>query len=157
MKAALNIRRARGKDAAALTNVILRSKQSNGYDDAFMAACADELSVTPEQIAADIFWMAEEDTPLGCVCLAIDATTQEGHIKTFFIAPEAKRKGIGRSLWQAALKSAVEHDLKRLTLDSDPAAVSFYEAMGFRTFCDVPSGSIVGRMLPQMELMLDRT
>ena len=155
MTPAFKIRLARAADAPALTDLVLQSKQSNGYDDAFMAACADELRVTPNQIAHGHFWLAEDGDPLGCVNLVLNSAKHEGQVESFFIAPEAKRKGIGRALWQVVFETAQNETVKRLTLDADPAAVSFYEAMGFRTFREVPSGSIAGRMLPQMELVLD--
>ena len=149
MSAAFKIRRAHSLDAPALTDVILRSKASNGYDAAFMAACADELSLTPQIIAKAPVWCADGPPLLGCVCL--DVTNTTGHIKSFFIAPEAQRKGVGRALWQVVMQHAQDHSLERLILDADPAAVPFYEAMGFETFREVPSGSIPGRMLPQMQ------
>ena len=154
MNAAFQIRRAQGKDAQVLSAMILSSKRSNGYDDAFMAACADELSVTPQDIAQTRFWVAEANSLLGCVGLDVDADQQEGHITSFFIAPSAKRQGIGRALWQTVLHKAHTLGIERMTLDADPAAVPFYQALGFATVREVPSGSIAGRMLPRMELVL---
>ena len=150
----ITIRRAHSQDTPMLNELVLRSKQSNGYDDDFMAACADELRVTLEQIAQNHFWLAEDEALSGCVCLSMNDKDNEGTMKSFFIAPEARRQGIGRALWQVVLQAAQEHNLTRLTLDADPAAVPFYEAMGFATYREVPSGSIAGRMLPQMERLL---
>ena len=55
---ALTLRRARPGEAAELTALILASKRSNGYDDAFMAACADELSVSEDDILTNQIWVA---------------------------------------------------------------------------------------------------
>lgn len=147
----MKLRRARGEDAPALTTLTYLSKQSNGYDDAFMAACADELRVTPEDIAANHFLLAEEasGTPLGCACL-----TPEGEISSFFIHPDHKRQGIGRGLWQQLRETATSLNLTHLTLDADPDAVPFYRAMGFEVIGQTPSGSIPGRHLPKMALRL---
>ena len=49
----IRIRRALETEGAALSDLSIRSKQSNGYDDAFMDACRDELAVTPERLRAD--------------------------------------------------------------------------------------------------------
>ena len=146
------IRRAQAEDAPALTALIIASKQSNGYDDAFMAACAEELRVTPEDIAEHDFWVATEDNPLGCVCLRYEDAV--GTINTFFIHPDHKRKGIGRALWQKVREIADAKDLTHLKLDADPAAVPFYEALGFVTVGEAPSGAIPGRLLPHMQLCL---
>ena len=143
------IRRAHLKDAPALTALVLASKQSNGYDDAFMAACADELSVTPQDIADQEIWVAEQTEPMGCVALIREVTI--GTISTFFIHPDHKRKGIGRALWQKVEEIAKAERLTLLKLDADPEAVPFYEALGFTTVSEAPSGSIPGRMLPHMQ------
>ena len=147
----MKIRRAQFEDYDSLTTVFYTSKQSNGYDDAFMAACAEELRVTPTRIAETFFLLAEEPpgTPLGCACL-----TSDGEIETFFIHPDHKRRGIGRALWEALKRQAQAQKLTRLTLDADPAAVAFYRANGFEVVAEVPSGSIPGRYLPQMALTL---
>ena len=146
------IRRARAKDAPALTSLILASKQSNGYDDVFMAACADELSITPQDIAKQDIWVAVQEELMGCVCLIRDGAI--GTISTFFIHPNHKRKGIGRALWEKVLEVAKSDNLTVLKLDADPAAVPFYQALGFATVSEAPSGSIPGRMLPHMQLKL---
>lgn len=149
------IRRARPEDAAAITALTLASKRSNGYDEAFMAACVEELSVSVEDISRDHYWVAENEGVLrGCVCLTVNAKAQTGVIESFFIDPASKRQGIGRLLWQAALEAAQKANLKHLTLDSDPAAVPFYEALGFEIIGQIPSGSIPGRTLPQMRRMV---
>ena len=146
------IRRARAKDAPALTSLILASKQSNGYDDVFMAACADELSITPQDIAKQDIWVAMQEELMGCVCMIRDGAI--GTIRTFFIHPNHKRKGIGRALWEKVLEVAKSDNLTVFKLDADPAAVPFYQALGFVTVSEAPSGSIPGRMLPHMQLKL---
>jgi GNAT superfamily N-acetyltransferase len=131
----------------------MASKRSNGYDDAFMDACADELRVHPKQITLQSYWIAEEGQLMGCVCLNQNGAT--GTINTFFIHPDHKRKGIGRALWEQVAQVAAAKELTLLKLDADPAAVPFYEAIGFRTVSEAPSGSIPGRMLPHMHLTLE--
>lgn len=147
----MKLRRAREEDAPALTTLVYASKQSNGYDDAFMAACVDELRVTPDDIATTHFLLAEEapGTPLGCASL-----TPQGEIRAFFIHPDHKRRGLGRKLWAGIMAAAKAQNLTRLTLDADPASMPFYRAMGFEMIAEVPSGSIPGRVLPKMALSL---
>ncbi len=151
---ALVIRRARLDEAEALSALILRSKRSNGYDDAFMAQCVDELRVTPERIRQELFWVAE--TPdgrlAGCTSLHLTPETRSGEIRNFFVDPDHKRKGVGSRLWQTVLGAAREAGLTRMHLDADPFAVPFYSAVGFVVTGETPSGSIPGRVLPFMEL-----
>lgn len=68
----VEIRRARSDEADVLTDLAMRSKQSNGYDDAFMAACRDELTVTTESLRKAEHWVADNGTVCGCACLATD-------------------------------------------------------------------------------------
>ena len=151
----VTIRRARVDDAHALTALCLRSKQSQGYDDAFMAACADELTVTPKQIAEDILFLAETPALAGCAALrqTNDPTTAE--VKTFFIDPDHQKQGVGRILWAHLLDAAKSCGTTRLVLDADPGAEGFYKKLGFETIGRAPSGAIPGRFLPHMTRAVD--
>lgn len=150
---ARTIRRARPEEAAELTALIFASKRSNGYDDAFMAACAEELRVTAEDIETKEVWVAADASVLGCVTL-LRENARLGEVTSFFVHPDAKRQGVGRQLWSRVLSRSRDMGLTRLVLDADPEAVAFYEAMGFAVIGSSPSGSIPGRMLPQMALDL---
>ena len=154
----ITLRPARPEDCDALTALSLRSKRSNGYDDAFMAACIAELTVTPADLEAGEYWLAEaadREDLYGCACLRADEDGVSGEVEAFFIDPPWKGQGIGRQLWQKLLERAQAKGLMRLYLDADPAAVPFYQAMGFRIIGESPSGSIPGRSLPHMSLSLE--
>lgn len=150
----IDLRRARTDEAGELTELSMRSKRSNGYDEAFMKACREELTVTAERMTAGEYWVAETDEICGCVCLLTNAHSPVGEIHAFFIDPTWKRRGIGRMLWQKVVERARAKELSILCLDADPAAVSFYQAMGCQIVGNTPSGSIKGRMLPRMEKRL---
>jgi len=150
----ISIRRARPDEADALTELSIRSKRSNGYDDQFMAACREELTVTEDCLTAGEYWVAECGGLCGCACLLAGRGGRSGEIHAFFIDPQWQRKGIGRLLWEKLLERAKARGLVELHLDADPAAVPFYEAMGFRVTGSAPSGSIPGRSLPRMTLAM---
>lgn len=143
------IRRARADEASALTDLSLRAKRSNGYDDAFMEACKAELTVTALRMEEGEYWVAQSHTVCGCVCLK-STEGGDGEVHAFFIDPDYQRRGIGRLLWRKVLERASDLRLRTLVLDADPNAVPFYRAMGFVTIGEAPSGSIQGRMLPRM-------
>lgn len=149
------IRLARPDETDALTDLSMRSKQSNGYDDAFMAACRDELTVTDQRMTEGTYWVAEIDGVIrGCVCLGIAEGGTSAEINAFFIDPDFQGRGLGRVLWDSVLAQAREKGVIRLHLASDPFAVPFYEKLGFVTIGTVPSGSIGGRALPHMTFAL---
>jgi len=150
----IDLRRARADEIDQLTELSMRSKRSNGYDDAFMKACREELTVTAARMAAGEYWLAEADEICGCVCLLTTAHSPIGEIHAFFIDPTWQRRGIGRLLWQKIVARAQAKKLSILGLDADPKAVAFYQAMGCQIVGYVPSGSIKGRLLPRMEIRL---
>ena len=133
----------------------MRSKQSNGYDDVFMASCREELTLTEHDIRTDCCWVAEDKAPCGVVGLSFDQDGSNGVVFSFFVDPNLKRKGIGQRLWQSVVEHARAQGLKSLQLDADPEAVPFYTALGFQITGEVPSGSIEGRMLPHMTIDLE--
>lgn len=148
------IRRAKKEDAEALTLLAMLSKQSNGYDDAFMRACADELRVTPALLETHEYWAAESGILCGFACLQVDLERAIGEVTSLFIHPNWQRRGVGRRLWATIEKSAHKKRLTALRLDADPAAEKFYHNIGFSTVGRIPSGSIPGRTLPHMRIVL---
>ncbi|WP_165814714.1 GNAT family N-acetyltransferase [Labrenzia sp. 011] len=153
----LTIRRAVLGDRDHLTDLCMRSKKSNGYDEAFMAQCAEELRVRDSWITDDHIWLAETDDgkAVGCIRLCIAADGMTGEVGTCFVDPHWKGKQVGRMLFAPLLDEAGSRGLTRIGLDSDPFAEAFYARMGFTTIGRSPSGSIAGRTLPRMELILD--
>jgi len=143
-------------DIDALTELCLRSKQSNGYDVAFMAACAEELRVQESWILKDDFWVAEAASGdlAGCIRLENGSEAGSAELSTCFVAPEFQGQGVGHLLFEALLSRVREQNLTRVSLDADPNAEDFYARLGFRTIGRAPSGSIPGRFLPRMELEL---
>ncbi|MEM9440082.1 MAG: GNAT family N-acetyltransferase [Pseudomonadota bacterium] len=151
----LTIRRARTDEAEILTDLSMRAKRSNGYDDAFMKACRNELTVTAARMEEGEYWVADSGIICGCVCLQV-FDGGYGQVHAFFIDPDRQRQGVGRLLWRKVLERAKILGIKSLSLDADPAAVPFYRAMGFIEIGQTPSGSIEGRMLPKMEYQLEQ-
>ncbi len=150
----IEIRQARPDEAEVLTDLSIRSKRSNGYNDAFMEACREELTVTPSRMAEGEYWVAETDVVCGCVCLAESVEGGSGEVHALFIDPDMRRRGVGKLLWLKVVELAKSKGMTKLHLDADPFAVSFYEAMGFVVVGKAPSGSIKGRMIPKMEILL---
>lgn len=150
----LNIRLATSNDCAALTDVCFRSKQSNGYDDAFMEACREDLRVGDDTLSKMTLWLAEDDgVVLGCAALK-QSNREQGEVSLFFVDPNVQGRGVGRMLWTVVFKTAHERKISTLVLFADPAAVGFYTKLGFTEVGSAPSGSIPGRMLPKMQLSI---
>jgi len=143
------LRPARPDEAGALTALALRAKAFWGYDEAFMAACRDELTVHPDTVTAHRTAVAQDaDEVIGFVTL--EGEPPRGAVGMLFVAPDAMRRGTGRLLYGHVLAAAARLGFTDLTIDADPNAEPFYRAMGAVTVGRTPSGSIPGRTLPLM-------
>ena len=147
------LREARIDELPRLSDLSLRSKAVWGYDAAFLAACRDELSITPEQLLRTHVRVAEcAGETIGLVQVAIDG--QVADLVKLFVEPGRLGQGCGRILLDWAVATARRASATRMTIDSDPGAVPFYTRMGARPAGLVPSGSIPGRFLPRLEIAL---
>ncbi|MFD5135058.1 GNAT family N-acetyltransferase [Streptomyces sp. NPDC058378] len=147
------VREGRPEEAAALTALALRSKAHWGYDEAFMAACRDELTVRPDEVTARRTAVAERDGRLLGFTM-LDGSPPEGALGMMFVEPDAMGRGVGRLLFTRTAARARRLGFVRLTIDADPNAESFCTAMGAVRIGATPSGSVPGRELPLLELPL---
>jgi GNAT superfamily N-acetyltransferase len=131
----------------------LRSKAHWGYDDAFMAACRDELTLTAGDLRRRSVHVAEADggALLGFYALETGDGT-EGELWALFVEPSVIGSGVGTVLLDHARGAARALGLMALRIDADPHAVGFYERRGAQPVGSTPSASIPGRRLPRYRL-----
>jgi GNAT superfamily N-acetyltransferase len=147
------IRQAIADEAAALTELALRSKGHWGYDEEFLRDCRGDLTVTPELISnAPVFVLEDEGRVAGFYSLSGEGAEVE--LLHLFVEPWAVGRGFGKLLFQHALETARASGFERLVIGSDPFALGFYEAMGARRIGDVASSVRPGRMLPLLHYPL---
>ncbi len=149
----LTLRPARIEEAHELTELCLRAKAVWGYDVRFMAAVRAELTMTPDKIAASDVEVAELDGTIAGVA-RLTFANREAELAALFVEPARQRSGIGRRLFDWAVDTCRERGATRMAIDADPGAAPFYRRMGARDAGVVPSGSIAGRMLPRLELVI---
>ena len=146
----MEIRKAKTEERASINALILRSKAHWGYDDAFMDACRDELSMDAERLLSDNFRVLQHHGKVvGTVELAVEGP--KAHLHKLFIDPDLIGSGAGRILYEWALARARSFNATAMLIDADPDACGFYEYMGARVIGQVPSGSIEGRFLPLLQ------
>lgn len=149
----MRIRAGEAAEAAALTELALRSKGHWEYDAEFLAACREELTIRPADVAARRTAVAEEDGRiLGFTTL--DGEPPKGALGMMFVEPDTIGRGVGRRLFLHTRDEARRLGFTRLTIDADPNAEPFYRAMGAVRIGATPSGSIPGRELPLLEIAL---
>ena len=149
----LALRPARPEEGAALTELCLRSKAVWGYDDAFMAACRRELTLTPASIRTSQVQVAEMDGCLAGVA-EVKSSGDTAQLEKLFVEPAMLRTGTGRKLLDWAKATARAAGATALVIEADPDAAEFYRRMGAVDDGLVPSGSIPGRLIPRLNLRL---
>lgn len=145
----MKVRPARPAEAAILSALALRSKGHWGYDERFLEACRDELTIPADEVEARRTTVAELDgTVVGMY--TIDGGPPVAELGQMFVDPNHIGRGVGRVLWAHAVERARAEGIHTLTIDADPFAEAFYLTMGAVRTGSVPSGSIPGRVLPRL-------
>lgn len=145
----ISVRRAKIEEASVLTDLAMRAKASWGYDDAFMALCRDELTLTHEKMETWTIWVAICDEQIaGMIALSQRGDTAE--LEDFMVEPAFQGRGVGGALMTALLDECRALGLRTVGLDADPNAEPIYRKLGFVTVGRSPSRSIPGRTLPRM-------
>lgn len=140
-----SIRQAGRVDADRLSAIAVRSKAHWGYDEEFIAQCADELRVEPD--VRDYFVADVGTTPVGFY--GIEATDSEtAELEALFVDPDWIGHGIGTVLFHHAVDLSRMRGFNSIVIQSDPHASGFYESLGCTRTGERESGSIPGRSLP---------
>lgn len=145
---ATTLRPARLEELSTLSALCLRSKAYWGYDDAFMAACVEELTLTPANLATDqVIVLEDEYGPAGIAQVALD----DGlcYLEKLFIDTDRIGQGYGRILFDWAVDAATNTGTREMIVEADPDAAAFYHRMGCIRAGEAKSQSIAGRVLPR--------
>ena len=146
-KNALTFHRARPEEAAALTELALRSKAHWGYDAEFIEDCRVALTIGPAEVEkAPYFMLQENGIVVGFYGLTTLATAIE--LSFLFVEPGSIGRGHGRRLFRHAVVTAREAGGQHLLIQSDPNAEGFYTAMGAERIGELPSPVRKERALP---------
>jgi GNAT superfamily N-acetyltransferase len=148
------IRCAKPSDADELSQLATRSKAHWGYSDEFMESCRQELTVSPEEIAADGigFVVAEVDGTIAGFYSLKQQSAALFDLDALYVDPEHIGKGFGGLLLDNAVSAVQERGGERIQIQSDPNAIEFYAAAGAHQTGTQESGSIPGRFLPLLEI-----
>jgi GNAT superfamily N-acetyltransferase len=149
----INIRPARAGEGELLSALMLRSKAHWGYDDAFIDACRQVLTIPEAMIAAGEVLVAERDGAVVGVAAVTDEPP-EVELDVCFVEPLAIGGGVGRVLVNAACARARAAGARSMRVQSDPNAQAFYEALGATHIGEMQSEVDPDRMLPVLRFDL---
>ena len=151
----IKLRDARENELPGLGQLCLRSKAVWGYDDAFMTACRTELTLRPDELQSTHLQVAECETAVAGLA-QVKVTDVDADLLNLFVAPALLRSGVGRLLFEWAIATARALGAIRMIIEADPGATPFYERMGARHAGFARSQSMAGRMLPRMQMDLEK-
>lgn len=143
----VRLRPGRPEDAPALQAIM---QASSAYDGAYRPMI-DGYLVTPEQVARDLFGVAERDGEiLGFYSLVLGEAPE---LDLMFVSDAAQGLGLGARLFAHMRATAKSAGAGAVKIVSHPPSVGFYERMGARRVGERPPTAKTGWSQPI--LMLD--
>jgi GNAT superfamily N-acetyltransferase len=115
-------------ECTTLSALCLRSKGHWGYDDTFLEACREELSIREADLG-DLLRVATVDGKLAGV-VQLDFEEHDASLEKLFVDPPFIGKGVGAVLLSWALEMARARGATRLVVEADPGAADFYRRLG---------------------------
>ena len=130
MTQGLNIRKAHTEDAPALTAIAHEAKRHWGYPEHWIQHWQDDLTISPDFVAANQVYVAEGESNdlLGFYALIIHEDKAE--LDHLWVAPEHIGTGVGKALFIHAMQRAAGRNVSEVEILSDPNAEGFYRKMG---------------------------
>jgi GNAT superfamily N-acetyltransferase len=144
------IRRAVPGEAKRLSDLAMRSKAYWGYDDAFLEIVRPILTFSEQDLVRSPVYVLTigSDEPAGVY--RITGVPPEGELEDLWLDPQFIGRGIGRALFEHALRTAADLGFESLLIEGEPNAEGFYVAMGAISFGSRRSPS--GRTLPLLRV-----
>ena len=148
----MRIRQASPGDAARLTEIAHDAKRYWGYPEHWIKHWQADLTITPEFIANNDVYVAEQEGELlGFYALIVRENKAE--LDHMWVAPKHVGSGVGKELFIHAMQRAAGQDVSEVQISSDPHAEGFYQKMGATRVGEVAS-EIDGqpRILPRLRV-----
>jgi len=127
----LEVRRAGPEDAGALGRVAFAAKGHWGYPGRWMELWRPGLEVSPGFVRDNEVYVAVSGgEPVGFYALV--GGGRELDLEHLWVLPAWIGTGLGRKLFEHAMRRAHELEAGTVTIESDPNAEGFYRRMGAR-------------------------
>ncbi len=134
----LRVRRARPADAARLSEIAGAAKAHWGYPEAWLAAWAPVLEVTPEYVERQrVFAGAYERETVAFY--ALEARAERWSLEHFWVDPRWHGRGVGRRMFGDALDRIRAVRPGIMVIEADPYAAGFYARMGAQQKGTIPA------------------
>jgi GNAT superfamily N-acetyltransferase len=150
------IERATPQQHDKLTQIAHAAKRHWGYPERWIEIWKEALTITPEFISNNLVYASV----VGGEVAGFYALTEAGgklSLEHMWVDPARIGAGVGRKLFDHALKVAAGLNASSIEIESDPNAEGFYRRMGARRVGEV-SSEIDGqpRVLPLLAIDIRR-
>jgi GNAT superfamily N-acetyltransferase len=148
----VRIRQASPDEAAKLTEIAHDAKRYWGYPEHWIKHWQADLTISPEFIANNDVYVAEQEGELlGFYALIVRENKAE--LDHMWVAPKHVGSGVGKELFIHAMQRAAGQKVSAVQISSDPHAEGFYQTMGATRVGEVAS-EIDGqpRILPRLRV-----
>ncbi len=158
-----HIRKAVHSEAEILTQIAHEAKRYWGYPQNWIEHWKEQLTITPEFIAANEVYLAISDDQVAGFYAIVEVGPRNADVRSsgkaqlehMWVKPEHIGTGIGKELLIHAIETATFLDAAALEIASDPNAEGFYKRMGAKRIGEITS-EIEGqpRTLPHLSIDL---
>jgi GNAT superfamily N-acetyltransferase len=147
----VTIRPAVASEAGTLTALTVAGKRHWGYPDAWLEAWRGALTITPEYVAANVVFCAEDGGGRLVGYYALERDGDRLRLENLFLEPSFIGHGLGRRLFEHAVQTARSLGAAELFIEADPNAEAFYLHLGARRIGEAVS-RVTGteRVVPQL-------
>lgn len=134
---AISIVRAGPEQAARLTQIAHAAKSYWGYPTHWIELWRNQLTITAAYIRAnDVYAAADEDAVL-LGFYALTGAPPKLALDHLWVQPQSFSGGVGRALFEHAVRRATELGARSIEIEADPNAEGFYQKMGAETVGEV--------------------
>ncbi len=134
----MKIRKAAIEDAAALTRIAHDAKRHWGYPEHWLTHWQDDLTISPEFVAAHQVYVAESEGDL-LGFYALITRKEKAELDHLWVAPAHIGTGVGKQLFLHAMQHAARRNIAEVEILSDPNAEGFYRKLGAHRIGEVVS------------------
>jgi GNAT superfamily N-acetyltransferase len=118
-------------DADALTRIAIAAKRYWGYPESWIQHWRDSLTITPEFVRNNgVYAAVSGGEP--CAFYALTGAGGELELEHLWVSPGWIGSGVGRLLFEHAMREAARLGASAVAIEADPNAEGFYLKMGAR-------------------------
>ena len=131
MSSRVDILPARPEDADALACIAFAAKRYWGYPESWIEHWRDSLTITPEFVRNNgVYAAVSGGEP--CAFYALTSAGGELELEHLWVLPGWIGSGVGRLLFEHAMREAARRGASAVAIEADPNAEGFYLRMGAR-------------------------